>query len=166
MVSAVIGRHYLLNWSIAMKQLVLISLLALHSFAMAQNPTSDLDKLVRVFGEAWLAADGAQLDRLLAREYTHTDVTGRVLDRTEWLTDAENAQKWLRSPHGTSKPSIEFEDMQIRVYGDVAVVTGMNVIHSANLKDKPMRLRFTQVWVKEDGEWKRRFFQGTQVAQN
>ncbi len=141
--------------------LVLTLFLGFGAAAMAQTDSQQVEKLVRQFGQAWLEADVSTLDRLLAREYTHTDVTGRVLHRADWLADAANAQKWLRAPEGNRKPSIEFEDVAVKMIGDSAVITGGNVIHSANPQAAPIKLRFTQVWIKEDGNWKRCFFQAT-----
>lgn len=128
-----------------------------------KSDAKQLDKLARQFGQAWLNADVQTLDHLLSREYMHTDVTGKVLHRADWLADAANAQKWLRAPEGDSKPSIEFEDMTVKLIGDAAVITGENVIHSANPQATPIKLRFMQVWIKENGEWKRRFFEATPV---
>jgi hypothetical protein len=101
---------------------------------------------------------------MLASEYTHTDVTGRVLHRAEWLADAGNARSWQRAPEGNATPSIAFDDMTIEISGAVAVITGSNTIRSADPRAEPIRLRFTQVLILEGGEWKRRFFQATPIA--
>lgn len=140
-------------------------LLAAALLAQAQDDTAQVGMLARRFGEAWLKADVKTLDALLAREYTHTDVTGKVLHRADWLADAGNAQRWLRGNAGGASPAIEFDDINVRVLGDTAVVTGGNTIRPADTKVAPMRLRFTQVWIKEDGQWKRRFFQATPLPE-
>jgi Domain of unknown function (DUF4440) len=136
--------------------------------SMARAQETDLqivDRLSQQFGQAWLLGDTQTLDHLLAREYTHTDVTGKVLHKAEWLADAANLQKWLRAPGGTRTPSIDFQDVELNLVGAVVVVTGENVIRSANPKNPPIKLRFTQVWVKEGREWKRRFFQATSIEE-
>lgn len=122
-----------------------------------------VDQLSRQFGQAWLLGDTQTLDHLLAREYTHTDVTGKVLHRAEWLADAANVQKWLRAPSGPRSPSIDFLNVELKLVGTVIVITGENVIRSANPDNPSIKLRFTQVWVKEKGEWKRQFFQATSI---
>ena len=144
----------------------LVVCLSLCLVARAQkNDIHAVDQLAREFGQAWLRGDTKTLDRLLAREYIHTDVTGRVLHRQEWLLDAGNVQKWLRAPSGAGTPTIEFRDVEVRPIGGVVIVTGKNVIRSANPGNPPMSLRFTQVWVKEDKKWKRRFFQATRLSE-
>jgi hypothetical protein len=136
--------------------------LGIPAFAQESN-AKQLDGLAREFGEAWLNADFAKLDHMLAHEYQHTDVTGKVFTREDWLSDAVDALRWLRPQDTNGKPSIGFEDMAVTFTGDSAVITGRQIIHSANTVTKPMNIRFTQIWIKEDGTWKRRFFQGTLV---
>ena len=144
--------------------LALAVCLTICSMAIAQETDLQIvDRLSRQFGQAWLQGDTQTLDHLLAREYTHTDVTGKVLHRAEWLADAANVQKWLRAPSGTKTPSIDFQDVELKLVGTAVIVTGGNVIRSANPNNPPIKLRFTQVWVKEDGGWKRRFFQATSI---
>ena len=142
--------------------------LSLTAAALAHAQRSDaaqVEARARRFGEAWLQADVKTLDSLLAREYTHTDVTGKVLHRAEWLADAGNAQKWLRGNAGGASPAIDFDDVKVQVIGHAAVITGGNTIRPADSKLTLLKLRFTQVWIKQDGQWKRRFFQATPIEE-
>ncbi len=147
-----------------MKTILAVLLLSVSVCGQNATESTKLLSLVRDFGNAWLKGDVATLDRLLAVEYMHTDVTGKVLHRTDWLADAANVQKWARPVTAQGEPSIEFEDMQVSFLGETAVITGGNLIRSANPQQPALRLRFTQVWVRERGEWKRRFFQATPVV--
>ena len=105
---------------------------------------------VRAFGEAWARRDVAQLQSMLAPQYIHTDVTGRVLRRDEWLAYAAT------QPHGST---ITFRDVEAVEYGGVGLVTGTNDIAGGSLGVNS--IRFTQVWIELDGEWKRVAFQAT-----
>jgi hypothetical protein len=134
-----------------------------HSWSMLSD-REHLQDLARRLGQAWLEADISSLDQMLAGEYTHTDVSGRVLHRSEWLADAANPEKWLRAAAGNARPSMEFDDMTVEVLGIAAVITGGNTIHGARPTTDPIRLRFTQVWIVEGGVWKRRYFQAVQIA--
>ena len=147
-----------------MKTIVVVLLLSTMVFGQPADDSTKLLALAREFGNAWLKGDVATLDHLLASEYTHTDVTGKVLHRADWLADAANVQKWARPVTAQGEPTIEFEDIQVTVLGDTAVIAGGNLIRSADPKQPALRLRFTQVWVRESGEWKRRFFQATPVV--
>ena len=57
--------------------------------------------------------------------------------------------------------------MRTRIAGDVAVVTGRNVIQGEGdvLRDgiENRAIRFTQVWVKREGRWLREAFQAMTV---
>lgn len=48
--------------------------------------------------------------------------------------------------------SLDFSDLNIRVYGDTAIVTGVS--HSTSENGAPRSLRFMQVWVKQDSVWR------------
>ena len=55
--------------------------------------------------------------------------------------------------------SYENADVKIRVYGEVAIVTGRNVAKGKR-EGKPFitEVRFTHLWVRERGQWKRAAF--------
>jgi ketosteroid isomerase-like protein len=106
----------------------------------------------RAFGEAWARRDVARLQSLLAPQYIHTDFHGRVLRRDEWLAYAAT------QTHGST---ITFRDLEAVEYGGVGIVTGTNDIAGGSVGDNS--IRFTQVWIELDGEWKRVAFQATPV---
>ena len=123
-------------------------------------PTVSNDKRVEellaathLFGEAWANHDYETLDSLLAEDYVHTDIEGRVFDRQHWLSDAQE------QPRGYS---ISFRDVEATVHGDVGVVTGANRLAGGG---SPIgAIRFTQVWIWRSGRWQRRAFQATRVS--
>lgn len=114
-------------------------------------PNSLLD-CAQAFGEAWAKRDVIALRSLLGPNYIHTDVHGRVLNREEWLAYAETQM------HGTT---LNFRDIAAVEYDSVGVVTGANDIAGGSMGNST--IRFTQVWVKFGGEWKRVAFQATPV---
>jgi hypothetical protein len=125
---------------------------------MTHDPA--LDEAVRRFGAAWAAGDGATLDALLSPTYTHSDVFGRVQDRTAWLEYARG-----RAGRATR---IAFRDVAQRIIGNLAVITGVNEVEGPGARDaadaSALTLRFIQVWVKLDGRWLREAFQATPVV--
>ena len=113
----------------------------------------DLLTVTHRFGEAWANHDYETLDSLLAEDYLHTDIVGRVFDRQDWLADVKG------QPHGYS---ISFHDVDATVYGDVGVVTGANQLVGGG---SPIgAIRFTQVWVWRGGRWQRKTFQATRIS--
>ena len=65
----------------------------------------------------------------------------------------------------------ERNDVQVRRYGDVAVLIGVTKLKNSNptkpsTATKPRELRFTQVWVKRKGQWQRAVFHNAWLPQS
>ncbi len=124
--------------------------------------SAGLDRAMRAFGEAWARGDLAALDALLAPDYTHGDVFGGFQGRAAWLAYA--------AKRAGLPTRIAFEDVSTRFHGDVAIVTGVNVLtdlaepRAGDYRTGVRRLRFTQVWVRRDGKWQRSAFQATWIS--
>ena len=122
-----------------------------------------LDKAVRAFGEAWAMGDVATLKEMLSPTYTHQDVWGRYQDCETWLAYAGTRR-------GTTT-GVSFHDIRRRIVGDVAIITGMNVIAGeappnpddleARVDKSVHRIRFTQIWTWRNGRWLREAFHAT-----
>jgi 2-hydroxychromene-2-carboxylate isomerase len=128
------------------------------SAGSVDEPDPDLLQKIAAFGEAWATGDTAVLDRLLSPTYLHTDASGRLLRRDEWLAYAAS-----RARRDTQ---ITFQDVHVRMVSDtVALVTGVNVLNGPGARSpkdvSPLTIRFTQVWTRRDGRWLRESFQAT-----
>jgi ketosteroid isomerase-like protein len=114
------------------------------------------------FGEAWASGNMAVLNELLSPTYTHHDAYGERLNRQSWLDYASR-----RTGRDTR---IEFRGVETRIFGDVAVVTGTNIITGDGVRSakdtKDLEMVFTQVWVWRDGRWLREAFQATPVIES
>ena len=138
--------------------------LALMVFAVpqswAQPPTAaeqELIKLENDWSEAVVKRDGTLLQRLFAEEYAFTDQDGVVWNKTQ---DIANVTSGV-----TRTSSYKLEDLKVRLYGDVAVVTGSNTIKATfQGRDIGGKYRFTDVFVKRSGAWQVVTTQGTLVA--
>jgi ketosteroid isomerase-like protein len=120
----------------------------------------ELETRILEFGEAWARGDVETLQGLLSPSYTHTDVRGRTLGRETWLD-------YARGRSGADE-RISFTDVSTRLIGDVAIVTGRNDVSGKSAIASDGRtagsLRFTQVWVRNEGRWLREAFQATFVT--
>src|SRR5512146_474443 len=74
-----------------------------------------LKELACTAGHAYAARDLAKLDELTADDYVQTDVRGGVLKRAEWRDFVRNRKSELR---------VDCDSVEVRFYGDAAVVTG------------------------------------------
>jgi ketosteroid isomerase-like protein len=115
----------------------------------AQAPSAverDLIKLENDWSTAWQKKDAAFLQKLFADEYLSTASTGAIYSKAQELAN-------VTAP-GTSMASFALTDLKVHVYGDTAVVTGLNTTKSTfNGKDDSGAYRFTDVFVKRDGRW-------------
>jgi hypothetical protein len=63
---------------------------------------------------------------------------------------------------------LEFEDVVYRMFDDVAVVTGTNMVKGGGARfaedARDLAIVFTQVWVWKDSRWLREAFQATPVV--
>lgn len=148
--------------------LALICISALAQTTPVDSAQQQVQQAIRQFGEAWARNDLATLDRMLAPEYLHTDIRGQALNKTEWLAYVKS-----RKSRGITNADIEFDDVKVHIYGDVAIATGLNRLKGPAYGDEAERghsqnaihsLRFTQVWVRRQGRWLRITFQATPIA--
>jgi hypothetical protein len=128
-----------------MKPLILTLTLVAAAAALADDPAevARLDKEITV---ATWTADAVWFEENLADDYVLITPTGAIRNKREVIRE-------LATPGMKMEPYDPF-DVQIRMYGDIAVVTGrmrqrfvLGGIRYAN------DLRYTDVYVKRKGKW-------------
>ena len=98
--------------------------------------------------------DAALLKRIIAEDWVATDDKGKILNREQYISQTIASRSSVSSSNPDVIQSNENFDMQVRVYGDTAVVTGGS-------KEKGTRngtaytdtYRWTDVFVKRGGRW-------------
>jgi uncharacterized protein (TIGR02246 family) len=95
---------------------------------------------------AILKGDASALERMTADDYTFITLRGELRTKSEIVKGFQS---------GSFKyESRTISDLNIRVYGDTAVVTGRSTQKgSENGKDYSGDYRFTRVYVKHNGRW-------------
>jgi len=144
-----------------MKRLILTAVLAaLSSVAFAQTPAAAVEKEIRDIEEqlrtAAVKGDGAAFDRLLADDYTSTNMSGLTRSKSEIIADAKSgAQK---------TESVSLENVKVRTYGDTAVLTADRTTKSTlRGQDNSGRQRQIRVYVKRNGRWQAVAMQSTAI---
>jgi uncharacterized protein (TIGR02246 family) len=96
--------------------------------------------------EAILKGDAVTLARMTSDDYTFITLRGELRTKAEIVKGFSS---------GTFKyDSREISDLNIRIFGDAAVVTGLARQHGVeNGKDYSGDYRFTRVYAKQDGHW-------------
>lgn len=117
----------------------------------------ELLKINKEYDEALVRGDVVALERIFGDEFIYTSTSGEAVNKSQQL-------ELLRS--GTMKlASGASEDVQVRLYGNVAVVIG-SFKAKGQFKGKAFDSieRYTSVWVKRAGRWQLVAEQGTLVS--
>jgi len=125
---------------------LLIAAMLLISAANAANFPADLAKAVKDYDEAQIHGDKAELQRLVADDYTLVNSSGRIQSKAELIAD-------YTAPGYKIEP---FEIMQPveKVWSDGAVMGGVVDLRGTD-GGKPfaVKLRFADIWAKRNGKW-------------
>ena len=112
--------------------------------------TADDTSAVRHVEEEVAAAternDADALAPYLAPDFTFVNPAGLLLTKEQFLENFRNGR--LRNT------SYEVDQMQIRIYGDAAVVTYRSTVAgTSGMQDKAPQRRRTTILIKRDGRW-------------
>ncbi len=106
--------------------------------------------------EAMTKQDVQALEGILADDLSYTHSTGRLESKAEFISSLTSGR--------TKYQSIERDDVNVRQYGDTAVVTGSAKFHvTANGQDMKFQVRFTDVYAKRDDVWRMVAWQSTKL---
>ena len=136
------------------------SLLAIVSFiasAALADPIDEVRAAQATRIEATLNADVEELDKSYADDLVYAHSDGRVDDRGLLLASIGSGN--------VDYKKIDIVEQGIRVYGDVAVITGSADFYVvAGNQVNEMTLSFTSVYVLNDGRWQFASWHSSRVA--
>jgi ketosteroid isomerase-like protein len=127
----------------------------------AGHPLNDAGVLLymeREWNDASKRGDVAWFERNYADDAT--DISGRtgaLHSKEEEIASMKNDKTML--------DSLELSDMDVRVEGNTAIVTGINHVKGKDAQGQPFdrRTRFTDTYIKRDGRWQVWATQGTSI---
>ena len=125
---------------------LLIAAMLLGSVANAANLPADLAKAVKDYDEAQIHGDKAQLQRLVADDYTLVNSSGRIQNKAQLIAD-------YTAPGYKIEPFEIMEPVE-KVWSDGAVMGGVVDLRGTD-GGKPfaVKLRFADIWAKRNGKW-------------
>jgi ketosteroid isomerase-like protein len=122
----------------------LVLLFALAGALFAGDPASEaVAKAADGWRDALLRQDKAGLDRLLADDLTYTHAGGKSETKAEYIARVTTGASHYESFNKT--------DVTIRVYGDVAVLSGYVDVKTPNRPS--YRVRTLEIYKKNNGQW-------------
>lgn len=110
--------------------------------------TADADKAqIAQLETRWLAAirtgDRAALAPILADDFIDVSAQGQIRGKAQVIADSA-------APAGASQTIVQ---LNVRVWGDTAVATGVNQVHSPD-KGWTVEIPFTDVFARIHGRWR------------
>jgi len=131
--------------------------LTLTSVALGQEQSSSRDQrssveqairqLDRERIQAQIGADAVALDRIYANDFIGVGPSGTVRTKAQVISDFTSGDLKFQS--------ITTDEVQVRVYENTAVETGLSTMVGQDKgKAVPRDTRFTRVWVKQQGRWR------------
>jgi len=109
---------------------------------------AELTALMQSEYAAGMHNDAATINRIWGDEYVSTGPRGQTTTKAQMLAIYKAA-----TPSQSKVSPMMLNDVQVHVYGDVALMTGRATGTLANGKPAGASLRFTRVHVKRGGQW-------------
>ena len=117
-----------------------------------------LEYMERDWNTADKNRDFAWFEKNFASDYSNiSSGSGKLYTKSEELAEMKNDKRVVESA--------VLSELNIRIDGNTAIVTGVNHVMGRDDKAQPMnyRLRFTDTFIKRDGRWQVWATQGTRI---
>ena len=118
----------------------------------------ELLKTIETFNAAFAAGNIEAVEPLICDRYLHTNGNSQAIGRSEWLAFFRNRKKEIDSGR-LAILKYEMDQVQIELHGNTGIVTAR--ILAVSERDGQLsedEYRVTNIWVKENGTWKRAGF--------
>ena len=121
---------------------------SISSFASprTQNQSPTMEQEVKAVEQRWLENEDRPdvVQSILADDFVHVLPVGFI--------NKEDQLAFLRKHPNAFPGSKHFEELRVRIYGDVAIATGIvSTVHDPGAKAN--RTAFTDVFVRREGKW-------------
>ena len=136
-----------------MKYLLILTLaLAMPIFARAAEAASSADdraaitKLEQEWPAAFVKKDTAKMLSMGTPDCWFTTPNGQIISLKDFVANVKSGAYTVQSMH--------IDDLKVRIYGDVAVVFGLETEKSKYKgKNASGQYRFVDTWLKRNGQW-------------
>ena len=116
--------------------------------AQATQDEQELRRLEDEWLGSYVRGDKATFDRIVADDFTGTDESAKLRNKTQ-------ERELLQVPPNSIKTSLTNEDVQVRIYGNAAIVTGRIVVKTqlSGQSEIGFQSRFTDTFLKRQERW-------------
>lgn len=138
--------------------LVLLSAVVAAAASMQSERTTEKEVLqtLQASDDAAARRDSAALKRLTAEDYIFHASTGIVQTRGQAIAETmAGASTWTVR---------KYDSLRVRLYGDIAIVTGTFSIAGASSTYRPGPRLITRIFISRDGRWQDLGGQATLVS--
>ena len=127
--------------------IVVVLAMCIPCLVTAQSVEQQLTKLENDWAKALVTKDYAVLGRVMSDDFTDSgDPDGSVSTKAQMIAGIKSGEAVFSS--------YKYSDLKVRVYGDAAVVTGLQTFGmQMKGKDASGTFRFTDTWVKKGDSW-------------
>ena len=122
------------------------------------DTTAELTVIEEQLAASWVAGDHRYHERILSDDWSVIDPTGNILTKADVLREAFSGERKITKG--------KVDQINVRDFGEWAIVTGRTQMAGTYQGTKmDVTLRFTDVFVRRDGEWRCVASQGTFLTQ-
>lgn len=119
---------------------------------------AELTLIEEQLAASWVAGDHTYHRRILADDWSVIDPAGRILTKEDVLREAFSGEREITKG--------KIDEVNVRDFGDWAIVTGRTQMSGRYQGQKmDVKLRFTDIFARRDGEWKCIASQGTLLTE-
>ncbi len=123
----------------------------------AASVEQTLKQMERDWNQATIAKDFKMVDRIMADDWTGVDFRGVIVTKAETMEELKSGE--------SSNESVELGEMQVKVFGNTAVVMGTDTEKSSyHGQDSSGKYAWIDVFTMRDGRWQAVASQSTKLA--
>jgi len=118
----------------------------------------ELTNAIERFNLAFREGDVDLLESMITDNYQHTNGNAKSIGKESWINYLQKRKKDIVS-RSLVVNSYSMEETQIEMFDDMAIVTAKIRVNSTNNdQSSENEYRVTNIWVVEEGKWKRAGF--------
>ncbi|GAA4274830.1 nuclear transport factor 2 family protein [Aquimarina gracilis] len=140
------------------KSIIIITILLVSQFVNSQEEKKDVLETIEEFNTAFKEGNVDKLSSMITKDYIHTNSNAKPIDKETWLAYLKKRKEEIDTQK-LEVHSYEMNETKIQQYDNMVIVSAK--ITTSSTKNGILttnEYRVTNIWVLEDGAWKRAGF--------